>query len=35
MTLNELAQELRPMSQGIEWFESLSAEEQSNTLRFL
>ncbi|MEU3134683.1 hypothetical protein [Streptomyces sp. NPDC006854] len=23
------------MSQGIEWFESLSAEEQSNTLRFL
>ncbi|MFE3428601.1 DUF5958 family protein [Streptomyces sp. NPDC059171] len=35
MTLYELAQELRPMSQGIEWFESLSAEEQSNTLRFL
>ncbi|MEV1066128.1 DUF5958 family protein [Streptomyces sp. NPDC050263] len=33
--LNELAQELRPMSQGIEWFESLSAEEQSNTLRLL
>ncbi|MGA5167720.1 MULTISPECIES: DUF5958 family protein [Streptomyces] len=35
ITLNELAQELRPMSQGIEWFESLSAEEQSNTLRLL
>jgi hypothetical protein len=35
ITLNELAQELRPMAQGIEWFESLSAEEQSNTLRLL
>ncbi|MER6230403.1 DUF5958 family protein [[Kitasatospora] papulosa] len=35
ITLNELAQELRPMSQGIEWFESLSAEEQSNTLHLL
>ncbi|MGR3870796.1 DUF5958 family protein [Streptomyces graminifolii] len=35
VTLNELAQELRPMSQGIEWFESLSAEEQSATLRLL
>ncbi|WP_326759920.1 DUF5958 family protein [Streptomyces phaeochromogenes] len=35
IVLNELAQELRPMSQGIEWFESLSAEEQSNTLRLL
>lgn len=34
-TLNELAQGLRPMSQGIEWFENLSAEEQSNTLRLL
>ncbi|MCL7380292.1 DUF5958 family protein [Streptomyces sp. 35G-GA-8] len=33
--LNELAQELRPMPQGIEWFEGLSAEEQSNTLRLL
>ncbi|WP_030784774.1 DUF5958 family protein [Streptomyces sp. NRRL S-920] len=33
--LNELAQELRPMTQGIEWFESLSAEEQTNTLRLL
>jgi hypothetical protein len=33
--LNELAQELRPMSQGIEWFESFSAEEQSDTLRLL
>ncbi|WP_405510462.1 DUF5958 family protein [Streptomyces cyaneofuscatus] len=35
ITLNELAQELRPMAQGIEWFGSLSAEEQSNTLRLL
>lgn len=35
ITLNELAQQLRPMSQGIEWFENLSAEEQSNTLRLL
>ncbi|MFD6729425.1 DUF5958 family protein, partial [Corynebacterium xerosis] len=33
--LNELAQEHRPMPQGIEWFKSLSAEEQSNTLRLL
>lgn len=33
--LNELAQELRPMPQGIEWFEGLSAEEQTNTLRLL
>lgn len=33
--LNELAQELRPMPQGIEWFEGLSTEEQSNTLRLL
>ncbi|MFJ4624966.1 DUF5958 family protein [Streptomyces sp. NPDC088847] len=33
--LNQLAQELRPMSQGIQWFESLSAEEQSTTLRLL
>ncbi|MET3984056.1 DUF5958 family protein [Streptomyces sp. PvR034] len=33
--LNELAQELRPMSQGIEWFDGLSPEEQSETLRFL
>ncbi|MFE7811998.1 DUF5958 family protein [Streptomyces sp. NPDC057433] len=35
IVLNELAQELRPMPQGIEWFESLPAEEQSNTLRLL
>ncbi|MEU9998076.1 DUF5958 family protein [Streptomyces sp. NPDC050848] len=35
LLLNELAQELRPMQQGIEWFESLSAEEQSTTLRLL
>ncbi|MFL4905267.1 DUF5958 family protein [Streptomyces sp. MMS24-I2-30] len=33
--LNELAQELRPMPQGIEWFEGLPTEEQSNTLRLL
>ncbi|WP_217146486.1 MULTISPECIES: DUF5958 family protein [Streptomyces] len=33
--LNELAQELRPMAQGIEWFESLCAEEQAHTLRIL
>ncbi|MYW31366.1 DUF5958 family protein [Streptomyces sp. SID2119] len=35
LTLNELAQELRPMAQGVEWFGSLSAEEQSDTLRLL
>ncbi|MEU4798625.1 DUF5958 family protein [Streptomyces sp. NPDC023327] len=34
-TLNELAQELRPMAQGIERLESLSAEEQSTTLGLL
>ena len=33
--LNELAQELRPMPQGIEWFEGFPAEEQSDTLRLL
>ncbi|MFI5555491.1 DUF5958 family protein [Streptomyces sp. NPDC051738] len=33
--LNELAQGLRPMSQGIEWFDGLSREEQSETLLFL
>lgn len=33
--LNELAQGLRPMSLGIEWFDGLSPEEQSETLRFL
>ncbi|MEF9902054.1 DUF5958 family protein [Streptomyces hirsutus] len=33
--LNKLAQGLRPMAQGIEWFDGLSSEEQSETLRFL
>ncbi|MEU7648759.1 DUF5958 family protein [Streptomyces huasconensis] len=33
--LNELAQGLRPMPQGIEWFEGLSTEDRSNTLRLL
>ncbi|MGQ4385188.1 DUF5958 family protein [Streptomyces sp. SAS_270] len=33
--LNELAQGLRPMSQGIAWFDALSPEEQSETLLFL
>ncbi|WP_149827201.1 DUF5958 family protein [Streptomyces tailanensis] len=33
--LNELAQGLRPMSYGIEWFDALSPEAQSGTLRFL
>lgn len=33
--LNELAQGLRPMSQGIEWFDALGPEEQSETLVFL
>lgn len=33
--LNELAQGLRPMSQGIEWFDSLGQEEQSEVLLFL
>ncbi|MGG8410337.1 DUF5958 family protein [Streptomyces sp. 12297] len=33
--LNELAQGLRPMSQGIEWFDALSREEQSEALLFL
>jgi hypothetical protein len=33
--LNELAQELRPMSQGIEWFDALGLEEQSEVLLFL
>ncbi|WP_405933483.1 DUF5958 family protein [Streptomyces sp. NBC_00827] len=35
VVLNELAQGLRPMAQGIEWFDALSAEEQSETLRFM
>lgn len=30
--VNELAQWLRPMSQGIEWFDGLIPEEQSETL---
>lgn len=33
--LNELAQGLRPMAQGIEWFDALSPEEQSETLLYL
>ncbi|WP_327686240.1 DUF5958 family protein [Streptomyces sp. NBC_00467] len=33
--LNELAQGLRPMSQGIEWFDGLSPKEQCETLQFL
>ncbi|MET9887408.1 DUF5958 family protein [Streptomyces sp. NPDC006430] len=33
--LNELAQGLRPMSQGIEWFDGLNPLEQSETLLFL
>ncbi|MFE2528989.1 DUF5958 family protein [Streptomyces sp. NPDC059382] len=33
--LNELAQGLRPMSQGIEWFDALDPEEQSEALLFL
>ncbi|MER6218757.1 DUF5958 family protein [Streptomyces sp. NPDC001674] len=33
--LNELAQGLRPMSEGIGWFDGLDSEEQSEVLRFL
>ncbi|MET9323418.1 DUF5958 family protein [Streptomyces sp. NPDC003038] len=33
--LNELAQGLRPMSQGIEWFDATGPEEQSEVLLFL
>ncbi|MFF8532157.1 DUF5958 family protein [Streptomyces sp. SAS_267] len=33
--LNELAQGLRPMSQGIAWFDALGPEEQSEALLFL
>ncbi|MFF3402980.1 DUF5958 family protein [Streptomyces sp. NPDC002659] len=33
--LNELARGLRPMSQGVEWFDALIPEEQSETLRDL
>ncbi|GAA1287774.1 hypothetical protein Psi02_70320 [Planotetraspora silvatica] len=32
VVLNELAQGLRPMSWGVEWFEGLTAEEQSVAL---
>ncbi|MFJ3138510.1 DUF5958 family protein [Streptomyces sp. NPDC086843] len=32
---NELAQGLRPMSQGIAWFDALAPEEQSEALLFL
>lgn len=33
--LNELAQGIRPMSEGIAWFDALDPEEQSNALLFL
>lgn len=33
--LNELAQGLRLMSEGIEWFDGLGQEEQSEVLLFL
>ncbi|MGW5480368.1 DUF5958 family protein [Streptomyces sp. NPDC004008] len=33
--LNQLAQGLRPMAQGIAWFDALSPEAQSETLRHL
>ncbi|MFE6847984.1 DUF5958 family protein [Streptomyces sp. NPDC057686] len=33
--LNELAQGLRPMSQGIEWFDTHGPKEQSEVLLFL
>ncbi|MFI1154951.1 DUF5958 family protein [Streptomyces sp. NPDC020817] len=33
--LNELAQGLRPMSQGIEWFDAHDPQEQSEVLLFL
>ncbi|MFB6839907.1 DUF5958 family protein [Streptomyces sp. NPDC056361] len=35
LMLNELAQGLRPMSQGLEWFDRLGPEAQSETLVFL
>ncbi|MCX0241922.1 DUF5958 family protein [Streptomyces drozdowiczii] len=35
LILNELAQGLRPMSQGIEWFDTHSPEEQAEILLFL
>lgn len=33
--LNVLAQELRPIEQGVEWFEALSAEDQFKVLQEL
>ncbi|MGW4374906.1 DUF5958 family protein [Streptomyces albidoflavus] len=33
--LNELAQGLRPMSEGVEWFDALGDAGQSEVLRFL
>ncbi|MFC7219286.1 DUF5958 family protein [Streptomyces polyrhachis] len=33
--LNELAQDLRPMAEGIEWFDGLGQEEQSDVLLLL
>ncbi|MFE7973940.1 DUF5958 family protein [Streptomyces shenzhenensis] len=33
--LNELAQGLRPIAQGIEWFDTLGPDQQSETLRSL
>ncbi|MGW0971997.1 DUF5958 family protein [Streptomyces sp. NPDC002516] len=33
--LNELAQGLRPMAQGIAWFDALDPEEQTETLLYL
>ncbi|MEU6987856.1 DUF5958 family protein [Streptomyces sp. NPDC046324] len=33
--LNELAQGLRPMTEGVEWFDALGSEEQSTVLLFL
>ncbi|MFF8607222.1 DUF5958 family protein [Streptomyces sp. NPDC015346] len=33
--LNELAQGIRPISEGIEWFDGLGQEEQSEALLFL
>ncbi|MEU5251330.1 DUF5958 family protein [Streptomyces longwoodensis] len=35
LLLNELAQGLRPMAEGIEWFDGLGREQQSEVLLFL
>jgi hypothetical protein len=35
LRLNELAQGLRPLGQGVEWFENLAADEQFEVLRGL